>query len=98
MTLPGLILDIHANAKRKGFWSKRPNIPEKLALVHSEVSEALEELRLPKFDKAKFGEELADIVIRVFDIAAWFDLDLANIIVRKHNKNLLRPRKHGKRF
>lgn len=98
MTLPGLIADIHTNAKRKGFWTKNPNIPEKLALVHSEVSEALEELRLPKFDKAKFGEELADIVIRVFDIAAWFHIDLTNAIIRKHNNNLMRPRKHGKRF
>jgi NTP pyrophosphatase (non-canonical NTP hydrolase) len=37
---------VHENAKKKGFLhEEKPNIGEKLALVHSEVSEALEAAR-----------------------------------------------------
>lgn len=40
--------DIHQNAKEKGFWedgAKPELIPEKLCLMHSEISEALEAYR-----------------------------------------------------
>lgn len=67
-------------------------------MVHSEVSEAVEELRLPKFNKDKFAEELADIVIRVMDIAERFKIDLYQTMWQKHERNLARPKKHGKRF
>lgn len=33
---------IHENAKAKGFWDKEPNTGEKLMLIVSEVSEAME--------------------------------------------------------
>jgi len=37
--------EVHANAKAKGFWDRERNDGEALALIHSEVSEALEALR-----------------------------------------------------
>ncbi len=46
MTLKELVKAAHSNAKAHGWWDgDSHNIPEKLALVHSEISEALEEIR-----------------------------------------------------
>ncbi len=41
--------DIHENAEKKGFWKQPVNIPEKLMLTVSEISEALEALRDDNF-------------------------------------------------
>ncbi len=48
-------------------WGDPYKIPGVLALIHSEVSEALEAFRADDGDN--FAEELADIVIRVLDLA-----------------------------
>ena len=37
-----LARDVHKNARAKGFYDYKKNIGEMLALIHSEVSEALE--------------------------------------------------------
>lgn len=87
---------VHSNAKFKGFWESE-NIAEKLALVHSEVSEALEGYRKDKNDN-NMGEEMADIVIRCMDICGYLKIDLIDEIVAKFKKNLDRPYKHGKEF
>jgi NTP pyrophosphatase (non-canonical NTP hydrolase) len=40
-------------------------------------------------------EELADIVIRVFDNARKFNVDILSAILRKHSFNASRPLRHG---
>ena len=85
---------IHRCAREHGWWPKgKRNIPEALALVHSEVSEALEAFRAG--DQRNFAEELADICIRVFDLAAGCGVELAEEIQLKHLRNLERPFRHG---
>ena len=76
-------------------WDRRL-VSEKIALIHSEVSEALEELRDGTLEK--FGGELADIIIRTADLAGAMKLDLAALVVAKLEANKARPVKHGKRF
>ena len=81
--------------KSVGWWPENPkerNVGELLCLVHSEVSEAMEGYRkglkddhLPNRDM--FEVELADIVIRIFDLAGAHDLDLAGAIREKLEYN-----------
>jgi len=47
-----------------------------------------------KFYKG-YGEELADIVIRVFDLAKTLNLPIGKIIVKKMEKNRKRETLHG---
>ena len=81
-----------------------------LALIHSEVSEALEEVRkatdpsdLRAIDLDEKGKpvgylsELADVVIRVFDLAAGIDADtFVGAVLSKMAYNRSRPHLHGK--
>lgn len=66
----------------------------KLMLVVSEVSEAAEAVR--HNDKANFVEELADTLIRLFDIMHTCGLDIETEMRRKMAVNETRPLKHGK--
>jgi NTP pyrophosphatase (non-canonical NTP hydrolase) len=68
----------------------------KLALISSEVSEAIEDLRAD--DMTHLGEELADIAIRLFDFSHQLEINLEREIDRKMEINKGRPYKHGKRF
>lgn len=79
-------------------------IPEKLCLIHSEVSEALEDYRVDKLATVPrqsdgkpegFATELADIVIRVMDLAGALGIDLEAEIVRKMDFNDTRSYRHG---
>ncbi len=72
------------------------NDGEIIALMHSELSEALEDLRHGR-DK-HVGVELADCVIRVMDFAEAREIDLEKEILKKIEKNKKRKYKHGKKF
>lgn len=63
-------------------------INEKISLIHSEVSEALEGVRKDKMDdhlphRKSVEVELADAVIRIFDMAGGLSLDVAGAIAEK---------------
>lgn len=71
------------------------NVGEMLCLVHSEISEALEGHRKSLMDdklphRPMIEVELADAVIRIFDIAAGRGLDLGGAFVEKMEYNRTR--------
>lgn len=80
-------------AKSKGWHDETRETGTLLALIHSEVSEALEADR--KGDQENFAEELADVCIRIFDLCGSKGIDLENAIVDKMNRNKGRSYKHG---
>jgi NTP pyrophosphatase (non-canonical NTP hydrolase) len=88
---------IHAIAKRKGWWDLPCNVPEKLCLIHSEVSEALEAYRnnIPFDQKGNLGEELADVIIRIFDLCTYLGIDILQEVKAKHEYNKTRSYRHG---
>jgi NTP pyrophosphatase (non-canonical NTP hydrolase) len=89
---------VHDNAVAKGFYDTGRNSGEILALIHSEVSEALEAIRSTDPEKNNIGEEMADTVIRVMDACEYWGIDLENEILNKMETNSKRPKKHGKKF
>lgn len=67
----------------------------RIALTHSELSEALEELRIKPLSRSSFGEELADVIIRVADLAHIAGVDLEREVENKMWKNKGREYQHG---
>lgn len=70
-------------------------IPAFLALIHSEVSEALEAFRVG--DRDHFAEELADVLIRVVHCAHGLGINLGPEVIDKVARNRTRGHRHGKR-
>ena len=98
--------DFFEVAAQHGFWEE-DNSPEatkkaeKIALMHSELSEALEGVRKPKQDShcPEFDSEtveLADAIIRILDYCFSYDLDIDGAVAAKNAYNKTRPYKHGK--
>lgn len=82
--------------RRKGFETNENNIPEKIALIHSELSEALEAHRSKNM--GEFYEELADVLIRLLDLAGSLHVEISVVLSAKMQKNEQRPRKHDKEY
>ena len=111
-----LAFEIHAANVAAGWYPeedrKNPyQIPMKLALVHSEISEALEGFRKNLQDdklphRSSLEVELADAFIRLLDIVGYLNLDIDGAIqeklaynkVRADHKQEARASVNGKKF
>lgn len=92
-SISNLCSEAHKIAISKGWYEQPKETGTLLALVHSEVSEALEADR--KDDKEHFAEELADVCIRIFDLCGYKGINLEQAIIKKMAYNKTRPQKHG---
>jgi NTP pyrophosphatase (non-canonical NTP hydrolase) len=104
--LDALSAVLHETAREKGFWDGEYNhdkIGNKLALVHSEVTEVLEAIRKSQGSE-KVVEEIADIIIRILDVYAAMRNEeqvlhsLDEVLHNKIEKNKQRPPLHGNLF
>jgi len=109
---------IRANCKRLGWDARVPSynpamFSEKMLLVVSEISEALEEFRNHRgLNEVYFTHdptnrlakpegipiELADVIIRIFDFCEANDIDIVSALEAKMRFNELRPFRHGNKL
>lgn len=101
-------------AREHGFHDPDPGVPARVALIHSEASELLEDHRSGKLPNEVWYEgirgedmpgkpcgipsELADIIIRCLDFAGFYDIDIGRVVMEKMRYNETRPFKHGRKL
>ena len=101
--LNAIAKQIHDTAVAHGWWDNPPSFGEVCALIHSEVSEALEAYRIgePMYYESASGNpegqavELIDVIIRTLDYLATTGVDIDAIMAQKMEYNKTRPYRHG---
>lgn len=103
--LLALVEESHDKAVTAGWWTDiktgesligKRNVPEMLMLIVSEVAEAMEGHRKNLMDdklphRSMLEVELADVLIRIGDLAGALKLDIAGAVIEKMNFNSNRP-------
>ena len=80
-TLAQVAAEIHAVNTKNGFFWTRDQFPTIVALIHSEIDEAFDEIEEKKSGwKLRFAEEIADAAIRVIDCGTQCDFSVAKLI------------------
>ena len=104
MHVQEFVHECHKIAKEKGWWETPRAIPEILCLIHSEVSEALEEyrdgheideIRIVDGKPEGFPVEIADVFIRLFDMCGHIGINIEDAIRMKIEYNKGRSHRHG---
>lgn len=72
-----------------------PDFHMQLQLIQTEISEIVQDLRDYPIGSQEVKEEMADIFIRLAGLCSSLGINLGQAVYDKHQKNLLRPIKHG---
>ena len=95
LSIESLANIIYQNNRANGWWDKPREDGTLIALMHSELSEALEGARkgtmddhLPQYTTVTV--ELADTIIRILDYCAHYELPIAEAIIAKIRYNKTR--------